>query len=351
MKMGLGMLTLVLAGAAHADNSTTALFAGTEPIAITLEGPFGQLARDDAADPAYRSATLIWKDATGGDVRVALETRPRGKSRRDDLACEFPPLRLNFAKDAASGTPFAGLNKVKLVTHCGPLGTERPQFAGRVELELLLYRAFNRLSPSSFRVRPLVITYVDTDHHAKQSVHPGFLIEPEDVLAKRLGAKTADVVAIEHKDLEPVQANLVEVFQFMIGNTDFSMIQGPQGDRCCHNVVLLAPPGGLMIAVPYDFDATGVVNPPYALPVAALKIRSVRQRLYRGRCRPEASVEATLQVFRDARADILALFTGDARLDNETQQKAVEYLEAFYSIIDDPKALQENVITHCAGGQ
>ncbi len=350
MGRGFSVLMVCLGAAAHAADPAGSLFTGTEPIAITFEGPFAQLARDDDAEPKYRSATLIWKDAAGADVRIPLEVRPRGKSRREDLACEFPPLRLNFSKGGAAGTPFSELNKVKLVTHCGPLGTERAQFTNRIELELLLYRAFNRISPSSFRARGLEITYIDTDKSNKRSVHTGFLIEPEDMLAQRLGTKAAEVVAIKVADLEPVQANLVEIFEFMIGNTDFSMLQGPAGAHCCHNIVLLAPPSGLLVAVPYDFDATGVVNPPYAAPVPALKIRSVRERLYRGRCRPPESVEATLAVFRDARADITALFRDDARLDQDSKDKTIEYIDAFYKIIDDPAALTDKVTSRCLPG-
>jgi hypothetical protein len=347
---GFWVLLLGLGGtAAHADDATTALFAGTEPIPITLEAPFAQLQRDDDAEPAYRPATLTWKDATGTDVRIPLEVRPRGKSRREETACEFPPLRLNFPKDGPAGTPFSTLNKVKLVTHCGPLDSDRPQFAQRVELEMLLYRAFNRLSATSFRVRPLDITYVDTGRDNKRFAQPGFLIEPENVLAKRYDAKAADVVSITPADLEPVQANLIEIFEFMIGNTDFSMLQGPEGDHCCHNIVLLAPPNGALLAVPYDFDATGVVNPPYAAPVPTLKIRNVRQRLYRGRCRPQASIDATLSVFREARADIVALFQNDARLDPKAKDETIEYLDAFYTLIDDPKAVNDKITSKCLG--
>ncbi len=101
--------------------------------------------------------------------------------------------------------------------------------------------------------------------------------------------------------------------------------------------------------MPYDFDATGVVNPPYAAPVAALKIRSVRQRLYRGRCRPQTSIDATLAVFREARADIVALFANDQRLDTKTKDETIEYLDAFYTIIDDPEAVDDKITSKCVG--
>ena len=77
-------------------------------------------------------------------------------------------------------------------------------------------------------MRPLEITYVDTESRQQAPTHAAFLIEPENVLAKRRGAKAAEVVSIQPADLEPVQANLIEIFEFMIGNTDFSMLQGPK---------------------------------------------------------------------------------------------------------------------------
>ena len=97
---------------------------------------------------------------------MPLKVKPRGKSRRDDAACKFPPLRLNFPKETPSGTPFSGLDKVKLVTHCGRIGEPSSAYATRVELELLLYRVFNRISATSLRVQPLEVTYVDTEKEA-----------------------------------------------------------------------------------------------------------------------------------------------------------------------------------------
>ena len=337
----------LLAATAHAGGPA-ALFVDTGPIAISLEGPLAQIAHDDDADPAYRTATLIWKDASGVDVRIPVAVKPRGKSRRRDGACQFPPLRLNFSKSSAAGTPFAELDKVKLVTHCGRLGDSNIAYANRVRLELLLYRVFNRVSPTSLRVRPLDLTYIDTDRDDKRSgVQAGFLIEPEEMLARRVGAEAADVDAIDRDQLEPAQTSLVEVFEYLAGNTDFSMIRGPAGDHCCHNVVLLTTATGVLLPVPYDFDATGVVGAPYAKPAEGLGITNVHQRLYRGYCRPESELDATLAVFREAKADIYGLFRGDDRLDRRTIDKTVEYLDEFYAIIDRPYELKRKVSSRC----
>jgi len=335
-----------VAAAVHAADPSR-LFDGREPLAVALEGPFGALAHDTKADPPYREVTLVWRNDAGADVRVALKAKPRGNSRRRQSACHFPPLRLNFPKTAPADTPFSGLDKVKLVTQCGRLGDTDPAYATRVRLELLLYRVFNRVSPQSFRTRELSVTYVDTDHGDKRSVEPAFLIEPDEMLAQRLGMKRVDVEAIDRAQLEPVQAGLVEMFEYLAGNTDFSMIRGPAGDRCCHNIVLLATAHDKVAPIPYDFDSTGVVDAPYALPAQGLGIQNARQRVYRGYCRSDAELASTVAVFDAARDDIYALFRNDTVLDKKTIDRTVEYLDQFYAVIDDPTALSRKVTAHC----
>jgi hypothetical protein len=347
IKVIVGIALSGWAGCAGAADVATALFDGGAPIAVTLEGPFGALARDTAADPAYREVTLVWKNDAGADVRIPLKAKPRGNSRRRQTACHFPPLRLNFPKGAPHDTPFTGLDKVKMVTHCGRLGDSDPQYATRVRLELLLYRVFNRVSPQSLRVRELTVTYVDADHGNRRSVQPAFLIEPEEMLATRLGMRRIDVEAIDRKQLDGVQAGLVEMFEYLAGNTDFSLTRGPAGDRCCHNVVMLATTRDTVAPVPYDFDSTGVVDAPYALPAQGLGIQSVRQRLYRGYCRSDAELQATVAVFDAARDDVYALFRSDAVLDARTIARTTEYLDEFYAVIDDPQALRRKVSSHC----
>jgi hypothetical protein len=348
MKRIVGVLAVSAVAWVVAARAEAELFDERSAIAVTLEAPLSRIAADDSDDPAYQSGTLIWKDASGAEIRMPLKVKARGKSRREDAACKFPPLRLNFPKETPGGTPFSGLDKVKLVTHCGRIGETGSAYATRVELELLLYRAFNRVSATSLRVQPLEVAYFDTEKAGgKRATHAAFLIEPEEWLAKRREMHLAKVESIEREQLEPVQASLTEVFQFLVGNTDFSMIRGPKGDDCCHNVVLLVAPNGAMLPVPYDFDATGIVAAPYAKPAEGLGIRNVQQRLYRGYCRPEATLQSTLERFREARADIYALFKDDPRLDAATIERTTEYLDDFYEIINQPENLQRKVSSRC----
>ena len=91
--------------------------------------------------------------------------------------------------------------------------------------------------------------------------------------------------AVERAQYEPEALALLDVFQYLIGNTDWSAFAGPRGEDCCHNVVPYVRADGTFVPVAYDFDASGIVNPPHAAPDQRLPIRNVRQRLYRGRCR------------------------------------------------------------------
>ncbi len=58
------------------------------------------------------------------------------------------------------------------------------------------------------------------------------------------------------------------LFQYMVGNTDWSAVRSGPDDRCCHNVAVFSGDGGASNSVvPFDFDQAGLVDAPYAVPV------------------------------------------------------------------------------------
>ena len=64
------------------------------------------------------------------------------------------------------------------------------------------------------------------------------------------------------------------LFQFLLGNTDFSTAYQHNGKLLYVNKEI--------IPLPYDFDMTGWVNPSYATVNTTLGISSVQDRIYRG---------------------------------------------------------------------
>ncbi|HEX5047109.1 MAG TPA: hypothetical protein VFX89_08325 [Gammaproteobacteria bacterium] len=317
----------------------SALFAGEAPLAIRIEAPFQTVLRQ-RDDPEYQPGRVA-AAGTQGDVAVDVRVRVRGKSRVK--ACDFPPLLLNFPKDQPDGSPFAGENRLKLVTHC----SSSASFDQYNALERQVYRVLNLLTESSLRIRPVNVTYFDSGRGRELVAKAGFLIEDEERFAERSGLTPVSVPRVEAASYDPAALALLDTFEYFIGNTDWSSAEGPAGSSCCHNVVPFVRPDGVHVPVPYDFDASGIVNAPYALPDARLPISTVRQRLFRGRCREMTAFDAPFARFKEQRAAIEALFSTDAGLSDKASKGAREYIAAFYETIGDPKKAERAFRVAC----
>lgn len=318
------------------------LFAGHEVLDVEIEGPFAFLIverPDEEEVPAKFRFRTTGIDTAEFDVVV----RTRGKNRRNREVCPFPPLRLNFRKAQTSDTLFDGQDKIKLVTHCRSNSRTHEQ---ALLSEYLAYRILNILTDSSFRARLLRITYTYTDKQ-KQLATYGILIEHADRLGKRLHARPLAVEKVDVRDVRPDGMNLTSVFQYFLGNTDFSPIAAAPGEDCCHNQALLAPADGLHYTIPYDFDRTGWVNAPYATPNPRFRIRSVRQRLYRGRCVNNEYLDTSLKLFREHREEIEALVKEQPDLTPATRRYLLKYSDAFYKLIDNPRKIDKAIVKNC----
>ena len=338
------ILSFPSADAALAQDSKESdpLFASHETLAVVIEAPFEGLTTNrpnrEEEPGKFRIAAV-----DGAAVEFDVAVRTRGKSRRDRKVCGFPPMRLNFKKSQTKGTLLDNQDKLKLVTHCQD---DSLRYEQAVISEYLAYRVLNLLTDASFRVRLLRITYVYTDNSRRQETF-AILIESEEHLSDRLGAKQAKVAKASVADIRPHDLNLTSVFQYLLGNTDFSPIAVANDEDCCHNQALLAPDEGLYFSVPYDFDQTGWVNARHARPNPRFRLNSVRQRLYRGRCVNNAVLDDTLQRFRDARDEIAALIDEQAELTPDTQRYLRKFSDRFYVVINDPRRVERHLIKSC----
>ena len=253
-------------------------------------------------------------------------------------------MRLNFRKKQVEGTPFAGVDKLKLVTHCRRSG----KYEQNVLEEYLAYRILNLLTDRSFRVRLLQIDYVDNERGGDTDRRYAFLIEDDDLLARRLGTTRIEVHSVLRDALQSEQAALVSVFQYLIGNTDFSMIAGPKDDLCCHNVVLFAGDNDQYLPVPYDFDFAGLVNARYAAPNPRLKIRRVTTRMYLGFCSYNAYVEGALSQILAQREQIMGLVDTVPGMEKRTRETARRFLAGFYEAMSEPGGAEKHLLRRCS---
>ena len=316
------------------------LFQSNDVLQVTLEAPLNTLVRKKSKED-YLTGLFRYTDADGSRIEFDVKLRARGNFRHDN--CDYPPVWLRLKKSQTKNTLFDKQDKLKLVVHCD----SSPRYHQIVLREYLAYRIQNALSDLSLRVRLLQINYVDTDKQRRSEPRYAFLIEHKDRAAKRIGLKELEVAHTQVSQIYPAQLNLTSIFEYFIGNTDFSPIAGAPGEDCCHNYILFKKRDTKITATPYDFDQSGFVDAPYANPSPRFRLRSVKQRLYRGRCINNEQVENSIQQFRDKRDIIHSLLEGQEGFTEDTREELTDFVDKFYKVIENPKDIENLILEKC----
>ena len=135
----------------------------------------------------------------------------------------------------------------------------------------------------------------------------------------------------------------------MIGNTDWSLVAAEQEDACCHNGDLLEIDGAIHY-VPYDFDLAGIVDARYAKPLPEMRLRSVRQRRYRGFCTNTESLQNAIRRVNARRDDIYRVIRTTPGLSQKDAEKAVDYLGGYFDKAEDEDKLLKSFEHQCIEG-
>ena len=332
-------LAIIFFMAAGTPALADGLFTDSTPLRVVLTGPLEQVI--DAGDEALELPFRV--RLAGGATEVPVEVRTRGKSRL--RVCKFPPLRLDFDRDLDTDSVFAGYDKLKLVTHC----SDKTRDDNILFDEYFAYRLFALLTDNSYRTRWLEISYVDSDRPAAEPLQRhGFLVEPDDVFADRIGAGILEIPGVVYSKLDDAQATLVYVFHYLIGNTDWSLVTADGDDKCCHNGDLFDAASGILL-VPYDFDLAGIVSASYARPDPSLRIRSVRSRLYRGYCTDAGTLRTALESVIAKRDAIMNLARSTPAASEKDRERRMGYLEEFFSEAEDQEDMLRDFDRRCIG--
>jgi hypothetical protein len=322
------------------------LFDSPLPLEIRLEAPWKSLTRKMEAGRSVNGHLYYEKDA-GEDSKLEVEITIRGTSRLE--VCDFPLLTLEMQPEDIVGTPFSGQRVIHLTTQC----RKEKRFRDFLAREYLSYQAYRLLGEPALGVRIGLVEYLDTDRKRATESAPAFFLEDLDHAAARLGGVWLEPEAVEIQALAPETLALLGLFQFMLGNTDWSVRGASPGEPCCHNVAILGPSEGAsdLLPVPYDLDSTGLVDPPYASPVQSLPIRQVRQRLYRGFCASNSYLPQAVTRIQARRAELIALFEDNLLLSSPAKKGTRKYLESYFGILDDPQKLKKRILDNCRDSQ
>jgi hypothetical protein len=319
------------------------LFADDATLEVTITAPFETLMRE-RPDVEYLEGTFAYTGSDGSTTTLDLKLRTRGNYRRDEKHCDFAPIRLNFRKRQVADTLFDGQDKLKLVTHCR---SSEPVYEFYVLREYFAYRFYSALTPVSYSVRLLRITYEDTETGDSRTKF-GFVIEDDNAVAERNDLEVVRIARILAEDIDQHQQNLVHVFSYMIGNTEYSLVYPEPGKECCHNTDVLSATGGApYLPLPFDFDFAGLVDASYAQPNPRYPIRSVRTRHYKGLCSNNDLLPGTVSLFLDARDEFDQIVDRYAHLSTYSDRLVREYLKSFYRKIRDPDSVKNFLADRC----
>lgn len=272
--------------------------------------------------------TLAFKD--GSTVNEKITATVRGNFRRE--TCYMPGLTVNFKAD--SNSSMAKFKTMKISNGCNS-GDEPGQL---VLKEYLAYKIYNLLTDMSLRVRLMNISFKDVSGKRKPYTQYAFMIEDVDDMAKRNNMVEVEEVRYNTEQTNREQMTLVTLFEYLIGNTDWSV-------PAYHNVKLIAPKDDKSVrpyVVAYDFDICGFVDPPYATIDEQLQaqISSVRERLNRGFPRTMEELKTAVKLFNGKKEKLIGLIKNNEYLSSREKSRSVDYVEDFYKTINNDRDLQ-----------
>lgn len=295
------------------------LFATDEPLHMTLTFDVKEYQREKHKGE-YMPVHFHWQMNDSLAIEEDIRLKVRGKTRINH--CSLPPYWLDFREADMKNKALEAIGRIKIVTHCKGSQT----YEEYVLKEYLCYKIYNIISPISFRVRLVRMTYVDTGRDDELSEGWAFMIEPVEMLAQRFNAIEAKEEGLLNRQMRPIEMNRLALFQYMIGNTDYSVPHR-------HNVKILSQPefgSAGYTAVPYDFDYSGLVDAYYAVPQEVLDISSVRERYYVGPCKPDEDIVLAIEHLNLHREEILRLVQDFPYLDKRDKKSVLSYLEEYF---------------------
>jgi hypothetical protein len=332
---GFGQNDTVAVSGLNADSTEErfSLFGSDKLLEATLQFDITTFLRKNPKSPPLDAImTFHLSETDSVDRKVSIKYRGEYRYR----TCSFPPIQLNFKKSIRVYPDSGKVKKLKLVTHCDP-GDVYDDYVLR---EYLVYKLYSVLTDTSFRVRLLRINYIDTGRERKPIRQYGLILEPIDMLAKRTGSTVVKATNLTQKNIAPRIIDRLAIFNYMIANWDWS-IPGQ------HNVAIIVTKNinysGSGIAIPFDFDLTGVVDAKYGFPAPETGLESNRDRLFTGICRSKEVYKAHLKEFLAMKESFYSVINEFPYLSQKSKKDYTTFLDGFFGQLEKERNLDNLV--------
>lgn len=300
------------------------LFESDKLLQLTVLSDFSSIMDDRGENRSYHKGLLYYIYGQRDTIERKIKLKTRGNFRRDPANCKYPPIMIKFGKLKSADSIFKDQSKLKLVTQC--------QLENYVLLEYLAYRIYNQFTDFSYRVRLAHITYVDMETRQAYFTRYAFFIESEMEMAERLNAVTHKSNVVQYY-LDRGNAITMAMFQYMIGNNDWYATSK-------HNTsILKLNKTGKLIAIPFDFDWSKLVNANYTKPEDVPESFLKERRVYKGLCLESEEFEKYQQLFNSKKELTIGLVKALIDLPQQRKHESLRYIDRFYKILNKSSSL------------
>ena len=307
------------------------LYANQTPLEIKLSYSNKEM-NEKTDDSTYIKTNMeFFHEDKWSNIEVKL--RARGNFRRN--TCYFPPIKMKIKKDQSEGTVFEGNKTLKLVLPC-KLEAENND---NILQEFIAYKIYEMISPFHFKTKRVNVDFNEIrGKKTKNFKLKGFLIEDDKRVAKRHEGKVFERF-VHPMGMQHLTSVHNAFFQFLLGNTDFSVAYQHNGKLLFVNKEI--------IPLPYDFDMTGWVNPSYATVNQSLGIKSVRERVYRGFKREEQYFDQVREDFIAKKIELIDMVSSfKSEFSNPKEfENMFEFMNDFYEILEDDSKFDKRIVS------
>jgi len=200
---------------------------------------------------------------------------------------------------------------------------------------------YNRVTDLSLRVRLVKVLYFDTGSNKKLFEKYAFFLEDPEHAAVRNNARVTEKILTPF-DLDRENFKRMSVFQYLIGNIDWSIMPGK-------NIIIMQPEDTTRApyAVPYDFDFSAFVNAKYSIPRGLTEDVLISRRRFKGICYTTTEFIGVFDLYSKLRPYFKSIIEKQRAIKAEDKYLLLQYLDDFYTVIDSDELVRKVFLYDC----
>ncbi|MBP6794008.1 MAG: hypothetical protein KA143_03090 [Saprospiraceae bacterium] len=269
-----------------------------------------------------------------GDKTISYDVRIRARGNMRKQVCYFPPIKIDFKNgDLEKAKLDTAIDKLKVVFQCKE---------GNVNNELLMreklgYEIYKVINPDYFILHKQVKFECIQEGKLKYTLN-ALIIEDEGEIADRVKAKIIESGRVMTSALDKDTYMRMVFFQYLIGNTDWSIPNK-------HNIEMIKVPAvAKVIPIAYDFDYAALVGAPYAIPHESLPIKSIEERYFMGHGVTESDALSTAKYFVEKKEAIYKTVDDCDGLEAKAKSSIKRFFDGAYSMFENEKLTKKSFV-------